>query len=286
MPIVRSDIPWLLLAGMKTEFMGAFATATTDYQAITTTIPSIKAQETYPWLGSTPKMREWKAERMPKGLSEYFFTVINYDWEGSIAVDRNAIEDDQYGQITLRVKELAVEAQRFFDELAFTLVGQGNQTTGTSYFVNKQITCYDGKAMFANNHSEGLSGTQSNVGTTDLSAVPLQQTMTAMRLFKDDQGKPSHIKPNMMVTSPSLEFTARELLNSTYYPDATTQAAPVKLAVNVLKGILDLTITPYITNQYSWFVFDTTGVVKPLILQLRKAPEFTDLVAGDRKSVV
>ena len=260
--------------------MGAFATATTDYQKVTTTIPSIKEQETYPWLGSTPKMREWRAERMPKGLSEYFFTVINYDWEASIAVDRNAIDDDQYGQIVLRVKELAVEAQRFFDEMVFTLVGQGNGTTGTGYFANKTIACYDTKAMFATNHSEGSSGTQSNKGTSALASGTLQTAITAMRRLKDDQGKPAHINPNLMVTPPDLEFTARELLNSAYYPDVTTQAAPVKLAVNVLKGILDLLVTPYITSTTNWFVFDTTGVVKPLILQLRKAPEFTDLVAG------
>lgn len=278
MPIVRTDIPKLLTAGMKTEFMGAFATATSDYVGITTTIPSTKDQETYPWLGATPVMREWKAERSPKGLSEYYRTVINYDWEASIAVDRNAIEDEQYGQIKLRVKELAVEAKRFFDELIFTLVGQGDSTTGSSYFLNKVIACYDGKAMFATNHSEGSSGTQSNKGTTALTPTSTQTAITAMRKFKDDQGKPSHSNPTLMVTPPDLEFTAREILNSTYYPAEGTTTT--KLAVNVLKGILDLLVTPYLTDPNDWFIFDTKGVVKPIILQMRKAPEFTDLVTG------
>ena len=278
MPIVRSDIPKLLTSGMKTEFMGAFEKATADYTAITSTIKSSKNQETYPWLGSTPKMREWNDERMPKGLSEYNFSIINYDWESSIAVDRNAIEDEQYGQVMIRVRELAVEAKRFYDEMVFGLIAQGNSTTGTGYFLNKAISCYDGGAFFKADHSEGSSGTQSNYGTTALGASALQTAITAMRKFKDDQGKPAHIRPNLLVVSPDLEFTSRELLNSTYYPEEGTTTN--KLATNVLKGIVNLLVSPYLTDTNNWYLFDTSRTVKPAILQMRKTPIFSSLIKG------
>jgi len=276
MPIVKTDIPKLLTSGMKTEFMGAFETATADYTNLVTTIKSKKDQETYPWLGGVPKMREWKDERVPKGLSEYNFSVINYDWEDSIAVDKNAIADDQYDQIKLRVRELGVEAKRFFDELAFGLVLQGHSTTGTGTFLNKAITCYDSKAFFATDHSEGASGTHSNKGTTALTAASLRTAITAMRKFKDDQGKPSHVKPTLLVVPPDLEFTARELLNSAYYPEEGTTTN--KLATNVLKGIVNLLVTDYLTDSNNWYLFDTRRVMKPMILQMRQAPVFTDLV--------
>jgi len=275
MPLVRSDIPKLLTSGMKTEFMGAFEKALADYAAITSVIKSSKNQETYPWLGATPKMREWIDERMPKGMSEYNFSIINYDWESSIAVDRNAIEDEQYGQVMIRVRELAVEAKRFYDEMVFGLIAQGNGTTGSGYYLNKAISCYDGGAFFQASHSEGASGTQSNYGTTALSASALQTAITAMRKFKDDQGKPSHIKPNLLVVPPDLEFEARELLNSTYYPEEATN---MKLATNVLKGIVNLLVTPYLTDTNNWFLFDTARTVKPAILQMRKTPVFSSLV--------
>jgi len=92
---------------MRTEFMTSFEAAEKQYLNIATEIKSTKSEETYPWLGAVPKMREWKDERTPQGLLEHNFTVPNRDFEASIAVDRNAIEDEQYGQIEIRTKELS-----------------------------------------------------------------------------------------------------------------------------------------------------------------------------------
>jgi len=276
--IVRSDIPKLLLAGMRTEFMQAFTTAEKMYPILTTEISSVKDQETYPWLGAVPKMREWTDERVPKGLREHNFTVPNRDWEASIAVDRNAIDDEQYGQISIRVKELTVEAARFFDELIFTLLPEGINTSGSagSLYENKAVSCYDGKAYFATNHSEGNSGTQSNRGSTSLAAPALQAAITAMRKFKDDEGKPSHVKPNILVTSPDLEWSALEILNSATFASTTAATS----AINTLKGRLQLVTNDYLTDTNNWYLFDTTRPVKPILLQMRKTPVFSDLTSN------
>jgi len=282
--LTKGDIPKLLLAGMRTEFMKAYEVAAKDYEKLATSITSTKSSETYPWLGGVPKMHEWKDERIPQGLLEHNFTIANRDWESSIAVDRNAIEDEQYGQINVRIRELATEAARFFDELAFTLIGQGINTTGTAgtIYEGVTLTCYDGKAFFATNHSEGDSGTQSNRGSSALSATALQAAITAMRKFKNDKGKPAHIAPNLLVVPPDLEWEAKELLNSQFYPEEGTTTT--KMAVNVLKGSLDLLVNDYLTDTDNWYLFDTKRVVKPLILQLRQNPRFTSLTQGTESS--
>lgn len=282
--LVKTDIPKLLLAGMRTNFMKAYDTAEKEYLKIATVIKSTKSSETYPWLGAVPKMHEWKDERIPQGLLEHNFTIINRDWESSIAIDRDAIEDEQYGQIDVRVKELAVEAVRFYDELAFTLISQGINTTGTagSIYDGVDLSCYDGKAFFATNHSEGDSGTQSNRGSAALSSTALQAAITAMKKFKNDKGKPAHIKPNLLVVPTDLEWEAKELLRSTYYPEEGTTTA--KLAANVLKGSLNLMVSDYLTDTNNWYLFDTTRVVKPLILQLRQNPRFTSLTSDTESS--
>ncbi len=284
--LTKGDIPKLLLAGMKTNFMKAFEIAQKEHLNVSTVIRSGKSSETYPWLGAVPKMNEWKDERIPQAMLEHNFAIANRDFEASIAVDRNAIEDEQYGQIEVRVKELATEAVRFFDELAFTLMGQGTATTGTTgtIYDGVSIACYDTKAFFAHNHSEGDSGTQSNEGTTALSATALQAAITAMKKFKNDKGKPSHVRPNLLTVPNDLEWEAKELLNSQYYPDTTAQANPQKLATNVLKGSLDLLINDYLTDTNNWYIFDTRRVVKPMILQLRQDPRFTSLVSGTESS--
>lgn len=282
--ITRSDIPKLLLAGMKTSFMKEYEVAVKEHEMLATTIPSGKASETYPWLGGVPKMREWKDERIPQGLKEHNFTIINRDWESSIAVDRNAIEDEQYGQIEVRIRELATEAARFFDELAFSLINQGTNTTGTAgtIYEGVDVRAYDGKAFFATDHSEGESGTQSNRGSTALGVAGLTSAMTAMRKFLNDKGKPSHVRPNLLVVPPELEWTAKELLNSAYYPEEGTTTA--KVSTNVLKGSLNLLVNDYLDDANDWFLFDTKRVVKPTILQMRQTPRFSSLTQGTESS--
>ena len=91
--LVKTDIPKLLLAGMRTNLMKAYGTASKDHEKLATTIKSTKSSETYPWLGGVPSMSQWKDERIPQGMLEHNFSIANRDWEASIAVDRNAIED-------------------------------------------------------------------------------------------------------------------------------------------------------------------------------------------------
>ena len=274
----------LLLAGMRTNFMQAYEIAVKEHEQISTTIGSGKSSETYPWLGGVPKMREWNDERIPQGMLEHNFTIVNRDWEASIAVDRNAIEDEQYGQIDIRIKELATEAARFFDELAFTLIGQGTGTAGTSNTIYEgvNIACYDSKAFFATDHVEGESGTQSNRGSTAIGSAGLTAAITSMRKFKNDKGKPSGVRPNLLVVPPDLEWTAKELLNSAFYPEEGTTTN--KMATNVLKGALDLLINDYLTDTDNWFIFDTKRVVKPTILQMRQQPRFSSLTQGTESS--
>ena len=266
MPLTKSDVTNLLEDGLKTVFFEALDAAVGDYQRVATIVPSESDQESYPWLGAVPNMREFVDERMPLGVLEHNYTIENRTWESSIAVERAAIEDDKYGQIKLRVMSLAREARRHVDELVFSLIKDGFATT-----------CYDGQYFFDTDHSEGESGTQSNKGTTALSAAALQDAITAMMKFKDDRAKFLGVVPDLLVVPPDLQWAAMELLESTYWPEEGSTTA--KTASNVLKGKLDLLVSPYLSDTNDWFVFATRGVIKPVILQSRTPVEFAALEA-------
>lgn len=265
MPLTKSDIPHLLEDGLKTVFFEALDATVGEYERIATIIPSKSDEESYPWLGAVPTMREFKDERMPLGLLEHKYTIKNKTWESSIAIERAAIEDDKYGAIKLRVQSLAREAKRHIDELVVTLLKNGFTTT-----------CYDGQYFFDTDHSEGESGTQSNKGTAALSAASLQAAITAMMKFKDDRGRLLGVSPDLLVVPPDLQWTAMELLESTYWPG---QQSDNKIASNVLKGKLDILVSPYLTDSNDWFVLSTKGVVKPILLQSRTPIEFAALEA-------
>lgn len=266
MPLTRSDMPNLLEDGLKTVFFEALDATVGDYERIATIVPSESDQENYAWLGAVPAMREFTDERMPLGLLEHDYSIRNKTWESSIAIERAAIEDDKLGQIKLRVMSLAREAKRHMDELVFGLLRTG--------FATK---CYDGQYFFDTDHAEGDSGAQSNKGTAALGADSLQAAITGMMKFKDDRGKVLGVTPDLLVVPPDLQWTAMELLESTYWPGELTAGS--KGASNVLKGKLDLLVSPYLTDSNDWFVLSTKGVMKPVILQSRTPIEFAALEA-------
>jgi len=49
----------LLTKGLRSEFFNRFNAATTQFQDLATRIQSNSDTETYRWLGSLPRMREW-----------------------------------------------------------------------------------------------------------------------------------------------------------------------------------------------------------------------------------
>jgi phage major head subunit gpT-like protein len=115
-------------------------------------VPSSVREETYAWLGAFPKMREWVGERQIKNLTLQSYTIKNKDWEVTIEVDRNDIEDDAIGVYRPIVAELGRAAAQHPDELVASLLKDGFTKT-----------CYDGQYFFDTDHPVG-TGTASNFG--------------------------------------------------------------------------------------------------------------------------
>ncbi len=101
-----------------------------QWDKIATTIPSDKDTEQYAWLGALPGMREFVDERQPGDLKPYDYAIKNKTWESTISVDRAALEDDQYGQIALRVRQMATVAKSHVDSIVFGLLAGGLRAVG------------------------------------------------------------------------------------------------------------------------------------------------------------
>ena len=270
MPITQSDVLGLLTPGLKTAFFSTFAEQAHQYQQIATLIPSDKSQEHYAWLGALPGVNEFVDERKTGDLSEYDYFIKNKTWESTISVDRAALEDDLYGQIALRVRQMAGSANQHLDLITFGQLSGG--------FTNP---CYDGQPFFGN-HTQGKDPAtgaalvQSNRGFDPLSVAALQNAITTMMRFKDDQGRPMGVLPDLLVVPPELYWEAAALLNSTFYPDTLVTANQL-IAQNTLRGMLSLVTSPFLSDTNSWFVLDTKRVVKAVVLQMRKDFEFEAL---------
>lgn len=248
-----------IFRGFKVIFQNAFGEAKPTYTKVATVVPSSTKSEEYKWLGKIPRMREWIGDRVIQNLSAYDYTIKNKDFELTVSVDRNDIEDDTIGVYNPLVQSIGQSAATHPDELVYALLKDG--------FDNK---CYDGKTFFATDHKEGKSGVQSNKGTHKLTPDTYGAARASVMSLKDDQGKPLKVVPTLLVVPPQLEGMGKKILLAEMIDNET----------NIYKGSAELHVEPELSgNPTAWFLLDASKPVKPLIFQQRKKPEF---VAKDK----
>ncbi len=269
MLVNKSSIQAAFVA-LKTLFNNAFAAAPSTWDKIAMKVPSSTGSNLYAWLSAFPKMRRWVGEKHVKNLQAYSYSIVNEDWEATVAVNRNHIEDDQLGIYQPQAQMAGFSAKQLPDEIVYELVNNGFTAL-----------CYDGQYFFDVDHPVA-GGSVSNVSTKALSAATLAAAQasygaarTAMRRFKDEDGRPINISPTVLLVPPALEDTARALLTV----DRLEDGKP-----NPYKGTAELVVESRLTSDTAWFLLDTSKPVRPFIYQERKAPVFvqqTDPEADD-----
>ena len=253
-----------IFTSFKTIFGKAFAETKTLWDKVATKVPSEAGEESYKWLGSIPRMREWIGDRQIQNLSASDYTLKNKDFEVTISVKKNDIEDDRIGIYSPMVQNIARSAATFPDDLVFALLKGG--------FANK---CYDGKAFFATDHKVGKIAI-SNKGTAKLSPAAYAAGRSAMMSMTNEHGQPLKLVPNLLVVPPALEGKAREILLADQI-DGTT---------NVYKGTAELLVVPDLAgSDTAWYLLCTTEPLRPLIYQERQAPKFDALDKDTDESV-
>lgn len=270
MATVDSDTLNLTLAGLKTNFDLAYkkATETAVWSAIATQIDTTLPVQKYGWLGYHGTMQAYSDRSVEQPINELDngYSVSDQLYDVLEPVQRRAIEDDQYGLIMLRFTSIGEEAPRHWNQLAF----QGL----TSGFTSK---CSDGQNFFDTGHQEGLSPTQVNKTTNNLSDPALETAITTMMAIQNDKGVPMGIMPDTLVVGPSLLRRATDLLGSktvvVHVGDGTAGSGALAATPfsNFFDGRLKLIVNHYIygTAKFYWFVLDTSRTVKPIIMQNR-----------------
>lgn len=260
---------------LKTTFNNAFTAAPSTWQKIAMKVPSTTGQNDYAWLSKFPKMRLWIGEKAVKSLEAFKYTIKNDDWEATVEVDRNDIEDDNLGIYGPQAQMAGESAKQLPDEIVSILADNA--------FVNK---CHDGQYFVDTDHpvrkADGSSDSVSNKGTKVLSAASLAAAQAslgdaevAMMEFKDDEGRPLGVKPNVLLVPPALKAIANVLMTTDRLEDGKA---------NPYKGAFEVVVDLRLTSRTAWFLLDTTKPVKPFVYQERKAPVFvqqTDAQADD-----
>ena len=141
----------------NSAFQGGLGQVESQASRIATTITSTTGKNEYGWLGKFPKMREWLGDRVINKAMGSSYAIANKDWELTIEVDRNDIEDDNIGIYTPLFTEMGMATAAHPDELVFGLLSSGDSTV-----------CYDGQFFFDTDHpvldANGVAQSVSNHG--------------------------------------------------------------------------------------------------------------------------
>ena len=99
--------------GLRAAFMKAFNNAENpaDVMPFIMETTSDGPDEEYGWLGQSPSLVEWVDERKLKALNEFEYRIPNKDYEATLQVDRNSLEDDRMGAVKVRIDDLARKAR-------------------------------------------------------------------------------------------------------------------------------------------------------------------------------
>jgi len=265
-----------IFTGLKTIFNNTLKAEPGTWQATAMEVQSTGAGEDYAWLSRFPKMRKWVGEKFVKALEAGKYYKKNEDWETTIGVLRNDIEDDRLGIYNTQ----AMGAGESAGELRDIIVDDLKNTAFTS-------ECMDGQYFYDVDHplknSDGVASSVSNKGTAVLSAASRAladagygAARTGIQKFTDSEGMPLRLVPDTLEVPPALEATARQLLEKDEFADGSK---------NPYQGTAKVLVNPGLTSDTAWFLHVTSKQsVKPFIIQMRKAPVFvsqTDMSADD-----
>ena len=266
MDINRKNMDFLF-QGFNTQFTAALEQVPDSWQRFCGVIQSGASSNLYPFLEQFGGMREWTGDRQIKNLSSRKLEVVNRDFEDTVAIPRNDIEDDQYGIYSMLIAQMGYNAGKLWQQLAVeALLAETNWIDGTAFFSTSRT--YGGETI-------------SNKTSATLSAADYATARAAMMSYKGHNGKPLGIVPNLLIVGPSNEATAFSILKDRLMlkTHSASSISGVGATENPWNGSAELLVLPELTGSYAdyWFLCATAGVLKPVFVQQRKQPVLTCL---------
>jgi phage major head subunit gpT-like protein len=272
MGVIKSTI--VLEKALRTEFVKSFANGETpaDVAPMIMETKSTSNKEKYGWLGQAPQMIEWKDSRTLKGLLDYDYEIKNVSYESTLQVDRDEVDDDQIGNIKIRIQDMARVARNHPRKLFFELVNAGEIGL-----------CYDGSPFFSTTHKYTADAVaQSNLYSgTKAGALPtvaefiadFEKVRAGIEKLKFDNGEPANEgELDLFIwASPDMKSVM----------DKAFKADQLDSATNVIKGAAKYGTTSRISGA-DWYVFVTNTNVKPIVKQMRQPAKFEAMEKGEQ----
>lgn len=174
---------------------GLKSVADTDVSAFTTDVKASSKTVRFDWLGDFPQIRKWVGPRLTRKLKSYKYEVSWEDFERTLEVERNDIEDDIGSIGVYGLQAFAVGQEASFLKPRLVSNALVNGTTEL---------CYDGQYFFDTDHAVGLDGDTSTFSNNITSGSVGSNSSSASPWYLIDSTKA--IKPIIYITRRSFKM--------------------------------------------------------------------------------
>lgn len=249
--LTRSNFASVLWPGLHAIFGDEYKAQTHTFKQLFTTRKSTKAYErlqTMTGLGLAQLKMEGAPISYDRMLEGFQKEVAHNVYALGASISYEAAADDQYNKINKQPKLIARSLAETQEIKAYNVINNAFTTE----------TCIDGTAIINANHPLIGGGVFSNNPTSgDLSETTMQTMLTEIGLTVDDRGKRTKLMPKKLIIPPQLQWVAQELLKSDQSIRLETNGGTGITnvnALNTLKGVLDVHMSPYLIDPDAWFI--------------------------------
>lgn len=288
--VKTSDIR-ALQAQLKTNFNDAMLTAQAESVASEAAfiMPTDQTSVVFPLKGTMPLPREWVGDRVANNAVFYSKRIDTKDYELTLEVPRPDIETDNTGLHANNAAQMGASFGKLKDALIADVL---HDISGTIYG-----TGFDEVNLFSTVHvwPNGTYKTaqSNNLSNSALTKANLATAYETMRNFRDDNGKPLNLRPDVLLVPPALELDAADaaevkLIQGTQAgvenPFATLARFGLRIVVMPeLQDATSLAGTSLGGSSTTWYLVDSRfgkGGNAGVLLAERIAPQFESKLEG------
>ena len=263
MTIFRNDVAQSLEYGVRTGFLKGQKTYAPVRSAFVRETTSTGKEEDYSDVGTVPMPVAYDDMVSVRGTHEVSLTITNKDYEITIGISHNAINDNRVGNLDTWARQAGRNFEKHMDKLCFLALNAGD---GSTYGL-----CYDSQNLFSASHADSgaeYTTAQDNQYAVALTLDNFETVRVAGQNFVDGRGEYVMYDHNLLIVPPAYYRVAKNITgNPSAYDTANREDNPY---VEDMKPPLQ---SPWLDST-SWFVVASDEIVKPIILQIRQQPLF------------
>lgn len=254
------QVPYHLVAAAKAGFLNSIKEDQPLWQRVAAMHTMDGKTSDLVDLGATPMPINGKTGTTVQDFIERHIEVTPDDWDITVWISYNALQDDRTSVLAQRVQGAAVNFNRHFNKLTFAALNGGD---GTTYGLG-----YDGLNFYSNSHIDAGANyqtAQDNMYGLALTMDNFETVRVAAQTVRDDQGEYLEYNHNLLIVPPAYERIAANIAKNPEDMGTGNRQA------NPYSGRIDYETSPYIDST-GWMLVASNEIHKPIILAMREQP--------------